>query len=181
MIALSAWSWPGVGSMSPARRSCPRPRLLLVASAWRRRCALRRSRSSCPAARSSSSSRRGAGEERLFAGGLVVLVVGEVFVDEVDHEQGVDDPDAVGEVLSALVDVGEASGAGAVAGLRGDLDLERLGLGAGGEGVELAVELVRFAGEDVRELVALGGGEVRAGALDLLGGVEQAPSSMRTA
>ena len=43
----------------------------------------------------------GAGEERLFAGGLVVLVVGEVFVDEVDHEQGVDDPDAVGEVLSA--------------------------------------------------------------------------------
>ena len=91
---------------------------------------------------------------------------------EVDHEQGVDDPDAVGEVLSAPVDVGEASGAGAVAGLRGDLDLERLGLGAGGERVELAVELVRFAGEDVRELVAVGGGELRAGALDLLGGVE---------
>ena len=87
-----------------------------------------------------------AGEERLFSGGLVVLVVGELLVDEVDDEQGVDDPDAVGEVLSARVDVGEASGAGAVAGLRGDLDLERLGLRAGGERVELAVDLVRFAG-----------------------------------
>ena len=71
-----------------------------------------------------------------------------------------------------VVDVGEASGAGAVAGLRGDLDLERLGLGAGGERVELAVDLVRFAGEDVGELFSLGGGEVRAGALDVLGGVE---------
>ena len=100
-------------------------------------------------------------------------MVGEVFVGEVDHEQGVDDPDAVGEVLSAPVDVGEASGAGAVAGFRGDLDLERLGFGAGGEGVELAVDLAGFAGEDVRELVAVGGGEVRAGALDLFGGVEQ--------
>ena len=30
---LSACSWPGVGSMSPARRSWPSPRLLLVASA----------------------------------------------------------------------------------------------------------------------------------------------------
>ena len=32
--------------------------------------------------------------------------------------------------------------------------------------------LLGFAGEDVRELVAVGGGEVRAGVLDLLGGVE---------
>ena len=116
---------------------------------------------------------RGAGEERLFASGLIVLVVGEVFADEVDHEQGVDDPDAVGEVLSALVDVGEASDAGAFAGLRGDLDLERLGLGAGGERVELAVELVVLAGEDLGELLSRGGGELGAGALDLLGGVEQ--------
>ena len=84
MIALSACSWPGVGSMSPARRSCPSPRLLLVASAWRRRCALRRSRSSCPAARELVVVEAGAGEERLLAGGLVVLVVGELFVDEVD-------------------------------------------------------------------------------------------------
>jgi hypothetical protein len=60
-------------------------------------------------------------------------------VDEVDHEGGVDDPDAVGEVVSALVDVGVASDAGAVAELGGDLELERLGLGAGGERVELAV------------------------------------------
>ena len=125
-----------------------------MASAWRRRCALRCSRSSCPAAAEVVVVEGGAGEERLFAGGLVVVVVGEVFVGEVDHEQGVDDPDAVGEVLSALVDVGEASDAGAVAGLRGDLELERLGPGAGGEGVELAVDLARFAGEDVGELVA---------------------------
>ena len=71
------------------------------------------------------------------------------------------------------VDVGEASGAGAVAGLRGDLELERLGFGAGGEGVELAVDLARFAREDVRELVSLGGCEVRAGTIDVLGGVEE--------
>ena len=84
----------------------------------------------------------GAGEERVFAGGLGIAVVGEVFADEVDHEDGVDDPDAVGEVPSACVDVGEASDAGAFAGLRGDPDLERLGPGASGERVELPVKLV---------------------------------------
>ena len=94
-------------------------------------------------------------------------------MNEVDDEQGVDDPDAVGEVLSARVDVGEPSGAGAFAGLRGDLDLERLGLGAGREGVELPVELVVLAGEDPLELFSRGGGEVYAGALDLLGRVKQ--------
>ena len=113
-----------------------------------------------------------AGEERLFSGGLVALVAGELLMHEVDDEQGVDDPDAVGEVLSARVDVGESPGAGAVAGLRGDLELERLGLRAGGERVELAVELVRFAGEDLYELLAVGRGELLAGALDVLGGVE---------
>ena len=70
------------------------------------------------------------------------------------------------------VDVGEASDASPIAGLRRDLDLERLGLRAGGERVELAVDLVWFAGEDVGELFSLGGGEVRAGTLDVLGGVE---------
>ena len=124
----------------------------------------------------------GAGEERLFAGGLVVLVIGELLVDEVDDEQGVDDPDAVGEVLSALVDVGEASGAGAVAGLRCDRELERLGLGAGGERVELAVDLVRFAGEDrgraVRRSVAVRC--VRARSM-CSAASSIAPSSMRTA
>ena len=59
-------------------------------------------------------------------------MLGEVFADEVDNEDGVDDPDAVGEILSALMDVCVASGAGAVAGLLGDLDLDRIGLGAGG-------------------------------------------------
>jgi hypothetical protein len=43
----------------------------------------------------------GAGEERLLACGLVVLVVGELLMDEVDDELGGDDPDAVGEVLPA--------------------------------------------------------------------------------
>ena len=132
--------------------------MLLVASAWRKRSALRRSRSSCPAAAEFVVVEGGAGEERVFAGGLVVVVLGEVFADEVDHEDGVDDPDAVGEVLSARVDVGEASDAGAIAGLRSDLDLERLGLGAGGERVELPVDLVGFAGEDLGELRSCGGG-----------------------
>ena len=74
---------------------------------------------------------------------------------------------------SAPVDVREPSDAGAVAGLGGDRDLERFGPGAGGEGVELAVELAGLAGEDAGELLARGGGEVRAGALDLLGGIEE--------
>jgi len=115
----------------------------------------------------------GAGEERLLPGDLVILTVGEVVVDEVDDERGVDDPDGVGEVLAALVDVGVASGAGAVAGFGGDGDLERLGLGAGGEGVEFGVEFAGFACEDPGELLSLAGGEVRAGVLDVVGGVEQ--------
>jgi hypothetical protein len=99
-------------------------------------------------------------------------VLSELFVDEVDHEQGVDDPDRVGEVLPAHVDVSEASDAGAFADLRGDPDLERLRFGAGGERVELCVELGGLAGEDGDELFAVGGGEVRTGVLDVVGGVE---------
>jgi hypothetical protein len=53
----------------------------------------------------------GAGEARVFAVGLVIVVVGEVFAGNLDDEQGVDDPDAVGEVLAARVDLGEASDA----------------------------------------------------------------------
>ena len=44
----------------------------------------------------------GAGEVGLFAGGGRVGVV-ELLVDEVEHEGGVDDPDAGGEVLAAVV------------------------------------------------------------------------------
>ena len=47
-----------VGSISPARMSCPSPRLLRVASAWRARACARRCSSSAAASRSSSSSRR---------------------------------------------------------------------------------------------------------------------------
>lgn len=79
----------------------------------------------------------GAGEERLLSGDLVVLAVGELVADEVDREHRVDDPDAVRKVLSALVYEREAPGAGAVPGLCGDLELQRLGLRAGGQGVEL--------------------------------------------
>ena len=49
----------------------------------------------------------------------------------------------------------------------------RIGLGAGGERVELPVDLVVLAGEDRGELRSCGGGELGAGSLELLGGVEE--------
>jgi len=94
-------------------------------------------------------------------------------VDEVDHERRVDHPDAGGEVLPALVDVGVAPVAGALAGLPGDPDLQRARPRAGGERVELAVELGGLAAEDPGELPATGFGELPACLLDLLGAVEQ--------
>jgi hypothetical protein len=114
----------------------------------------------------------GAGEERVLAGGLVLVVVGELVVDEVDDECGVDDPDAVCEVLPAMVHEREAPRAGAVAGLGGDLNLERCGLRAGSERVELAVQFAQLAAENGGELLAFGGGEVRSGLFEVLGGVE---------
>ena len=146
-----ACSWASVGWISPARMSWPRPRLLRVASAWRARASARRCSSSAggvaefvvveAAPAKYASSRAGGSSSSL-----------EVFVDEVDHEGGSIDPDAVGEVLAAVVDEGVAAVAGAVADLGGDPDLERSGPGAGGERVELAVELLGLAGEDRREL-----------------------------
>ena len=66
----------------------------------------------------------GAGEVGLLAGRRRVAVA-ELFVDEVEHEGGVDDPDPGGEVLPAVVDERVAAVAGAVAHLAGDADLER--------------------------------------------------------
>ena len=66
----------------------------------------------------------------------------------------------------------EASGACAFAGLWSDRELERPRLRASGEGVEFAVQILRLAGEDGDELLAVGRSEVRAGVLDVLGGVE---------
>ena len=171
MICLSACSWPAVGSISPARMSCPSPRL-------------RSGRLGLACARLLLSLAvllggvaelgvvdPGAGEVRLVAGGLVAAGLERV-AGEVDHEHGVDDPDAGGEVLATVVHVGVAAGAGAVADLGGDPELERPRSGAGGERVELGVELVGVRVEDACELLAAAGGEVGAGVLDLLGGVE---------
>ena len=57
----------------------------------------------------------GAGEEGLVARRRGLRLLGECLVDGVEHEDGVDDPDAGGEVRSAVVDVGVAAGAGAFA------------------------------------------------------------------
>ena len=65
-----------------------------------------------------------------------------------------------------------AAVAGAVAHLAGDAELERPALGAGGERVELGVEPLELAAEDRGELALAVGGEVGAGVLDLLCGVE---------
>ena len=61
----------------------------------------------------------GSREVRLLAGGRRGVVL-ELLVDEVDHERGVDDPDARGEVATAIVGEGVAAVAGAVADLGGD-------------------------------------------------------------
>ena len=112
-------------------------------------------------------------EVGLLAGGGLVAVGVELLADEVDHEHGVDHPDRVGEVLPALVHVGVAAGAGAVADLAGDPDLGGLGFRAGGERVELGLELVGLAAQQRGQLRLRGRGEVGAGALDLLVRVEQ--------
>jgi hypothetical protein len=72
-----------------------------------------------------------AAEVRLLPRGGAFVVL-EVPVDEVDHEGGIDHPDAGGEVRAAVVREGVASVAGAVAGLAGDPDLQGPGLSAGG-------------------------------------------------
>jgi hypothetical protein len=105
MIALRAWSWPGWVRQPGAEVVAEsESEVLLVASAWRRRCVF--GVRGLPVRRWGARRRRGRGEERVFTGGLVALVVGEVLTDEVDHEQGVDDPDAVGEVLCTRVSTG---------------------------------------------------------------------------
>src|SRR5579884_1307024 len=113
----------------------------------------------------------GTGEVRLLVRGGSVVVV-ELLVDEVEDERGVDDPDAGGEVLSAVVHERVAAVAGAIADLSGDADLQRPRLGAGRQRVELGVETVGLAAEDRGDLPLLLGAEVLAGVSDLLGRVE---------
>ena len=79
----------------------------------------------------------GAGEERVFACRRVRVVVVELVVDEVEDEERVDDPDAGGEVGSAVVHEREAPGPRAVADLAGDAQFQRPCPGARGQRVEL--------------------------------------------
>ena len=150
------------------RRAGPAP-VPGAARPRRRRRAARRRRGAAPA--KYASSRAG-----------VAVVVLELLVDEVDHERGVDDPDAGGEVLAAVVDEGVAAVAGAVADLAGDADLERPGPGARGERVELAVELARARSRGSPRSAA-GRGSVRwARAWSICSAASsRAPSSIRTA
>ena len=97
----------------------------------------------------------GAGEVGVLARGRSVGLV-EVVVDEVEHEDGVDDPDAGGEVPAAVVHVGVVAGAGAVADLAGDPQLQRGSACSVGERVELGVELVGLAAEQADGLLAPG-------------------------
>ena len=99
----------------------------------------------------------GAGEVGVLARGRIVGVV-EVVVDEVEHEDGVDDPDAGGEVAAAVVHVGVVAGAGAVADLAGDPQLQRGSACSVGEHVELGVELVGLAAEQAAACSRAGAG-----------------------
>ena len=113
-----------------------------------------------------------AAEVGLLAGGLAVGV-GELLADGVEHEHRVDDPDAGGEVLAALEHPAVAAVGGAVAQRPVDAQLERAAAGAGGERVELGVELLGLAAERGGGLGVALGAEVVARVLDLLGAVEQ--------
>ena len=113
-----------------------------------------------------------AAEVGLLARGLAVGV-GELLADGVEHEHRVDHPDAGGEVLAALEHPAVASVGGAVAQRSVDAQLERAALGAGGQRVELGVELLGPAAEHGGGLGAALGVEVLARVLDLLGAVEQ--------
>ena len=79
---------------------------------------------------------------------------------------------AGGEVLAAVVDERVSAVAGAVADLACDADLERPRPGPCGEGVELAVEPVRLAAEEPRDLPLPVGGQVDSRVVDLFGAVE---------
>jgi hypothetical protein len=121
-MSLTARSSASLGWMSPTRMSCPSPRLLRVAWAWRARAWARRCSSSAAASRSSSSDPR-AGEVPLLSRGCGLVVL-DLLLDEAGHERWVDNPDAVGEVATAIVDEGVAAVARAVADLRRDAELE---------------------------------------------------------
>ena len=162
-----------VGWISPARMSCPRPRLLRVASAWRARACARRCSSAAAASRKLVVVEAGTGEVGLLPGrrGCVVF---EFLVDEIDHEGGVDDPDRRGEVLAAVVDERVSAVAGAVADLACDADFERSRPGSCGEGVELTVELVRLAAEQPLAICRCpSAARWDSRVVDLFGGVEQ--------
>ena len=137
--------------------SWPSERLLAVASAWRARSAARRSAVLFGGVAHLVVVEARAAEVGLLAGGLAVGV-GELLADGVDHEHRVDDPDAGGEVLAAVEHPAVAAVGGAVAQRRVDAQLERAAAGAGGERVELGVELVGLAAERGGGFgVALGG------------------------
>ena len=115
----------------------------------------------------------GAGEERVFACRRVRVVMVELVVDEVEDEERVDDPDAGGEVGSAVVHEREAPGPRAVADLAGDAQFQRPCPGARGQRVELGLELVGVAAEQPGgPRAGVVAGELGAGAFELVGGVQ---------
>ena len=125
-----------------------------TASAWRWRCSWRRSRSSSAASRRSGVVEAGAGEVRRVAGGGVACVL-ELLVDGVEHEHRVDRPRcrrrsprrARARRRSGRCGRGRAA-------RRRRAASAPLASGAGGERVELAVELVELAAEQARGLLS---------------------------
>ena len=155
--------------------SCPSPRLLLVASA--RRCARG---GALLAVVGGGGAQVGvvqacAGEVALLAGGLVAVVGLHALADDVEHEQRVDDPDRRGRSRGrgrTSTRSGRWRRGRAVSASTWSLSARVRALR--GERVELAVELVRRRSRAGSAACgAGGGGELRAGALELLGGVEQ--------
>jgi hypothetical protein len=117
----------------------------------------------------------GAGEVALVARGRCLVGLGgvEPLADHVEHEDGVDHPDAGGEVAAALMHVGVAADAGTVAQRGVDPDAHRAAAGAHGERVQARVELVVGAAEQAGGLAAAGGGQVRSCVRELGVGLEQ--------
>jgi len=102
----------------------------------------RRCSSAPTASRSSASSRRAPAKYASSRAGA--LVVMEVLVDEVDHERGVDDPDADGEIRPAVVREGVAA-VRARSRISEVIRIWRTAACACGERVELPVDSVGLA------------------------------------
>ena len=175
-MSRSARSWVSVGWISPARMSCPRPRLLRVASACRARARARRLLVlgvRRRAARRRRGVRRRSRPPR--APGRASVSASCAWSTRSSMKAGSTTQIASGEVRPAVVDVRVPAVAGAVAGLAGDAAPSALASSARAASVSSSrSSLPELAAEERRRAARCPAfGEVPTCLLDLFGAVEE--------